>query len=155
MCRQDGDLNPARGVAYDVVAQAQANARRVPLFNDGQNSHYLERESSRTSESRRNHQINRMRFRDKRQPVTVQREVRVTNELGMHARPAAEFVSKASSFRSEIWLIKNEARFSASSVIDVLRANLECGAAIRLEAYGVDAAEAVVALEILLSKLHD
>jgi phosphotransferase system HPr (HPr) family protein len=96
-----------------------------------------------------------MRFRDKRQPVTVQREVRVTNELGMHARPAAEFVRKASSFRSEIWLIKNEARFSASSVIDVLRANLECGAAIRLEAYGVDAAEAVVALEILLSKLHD
>lgn len=96
-----------------------------------------------------------MRFRDKRQPVTVQREVRVTNELGMHARPAAEFVRKASSFRSEIWLIKNEARFSASSVIDVLRANLECGAAIRLEAHGVDAEEALVALELLLSKLHD
>jgi phosphocarrier protein HPr len=96
-----------------------------------------------------------MRFRDKRQPVTVQRVVRVTNELGMHARPAAEFVRKASSFRSEIWLIRNEARFSASSVIDVLRANLECGAMISLEAHGVDAEEAIVALETLLSKLHD
>ena len=45
-------------------------------------------------------------------------------------------------------------RYSASSLIDVLRANLECGAAVTLEAHGVDADEAVERLEKLLGELH-
>jgi phosphotransferase system HPr (HPr) family protein len=93
--------------------------------------------------------------RTKREPVTVSREVTVTNELGMHARPAAEFARKANSFRSEMWMVCNGERFSATSVIDILRANLERGAKLTLEAHGVDAEEAVSALEKVLSSLHD
>ena len=77
------------------------------------------------------------------------------NELGMHARPAAEFARKANSFRSELWLVRDGARFSATSVIDILRANLERGAKLTLEAHGTDAEEAVAALEKVLSELHD
>ena len=94
-------------------------------------------------------------FREKRDRVSAEREVRVSNELGMHARPAAEFVRKASAFRSEIWVVKDEHRFSATSVIDVMRANLECGATIKLQAHGVDAEEAVTALVQLLGQLRD
>ena len=93
--------------------------------------------------------------RVKREPVTVAREVMVQNELGMHARPAAEFARKANSFRSELWLVRDGARFSATSVIDILRANLERGAKLTLEAHGTDAEEAVAALEKVLSELHD
>ena len=93
--------------------------------------------------------------RVKREPVTVTREVMVQNELGMHARPAAEFARKANSFRSELWLVRDGARFSATSVIDILRANLERGAKLTLEAHGTDAEEAVAALEKVLSELHD
>ncbi len=93
--------------------------------------------------------------RAKREPVTVSREVMVQNELGMHARPAAEFARKANSFRSELWLVRDGVRFSATSVIEILRANLERGAKLTLEAHGTDAEEAVAALEKVLSELHD
>lgn len=93
-----------------------------------------------------------MRLWDKRASVSVKREVRITNELGLHARPAAEFVKRAHNFRSEIWVVKDGTRYSASSLIDILRANLDCGAAATLEAHGVDAQEALDRLEKLLAE---
>jgi phosphotransferase system HPr-like phosphotransfer protein len=49
--------------------------------------------------------------------------------------------------------VTDDGRYSASSLIDVLRANLDCGAAARLEAHGVDAEEAVERLQKLLNEL--
>jgi phosphocarrier protein HPr len=95
-----------------------------------------------------------MRFREKGVPVSMQREVRITNTLGLHARPAAEFVKRANSFRSEIWIVKDGKRYSAASLIDILRANLDCGATVTLEANGVDAEEALDRLEKLLAEFH-
>jgi phosphocarrier protein len=95
-----------------------------------------------------------MTFGQKRAPVSARREVRVTNKLGLHARPGAHFVKHVRTFRSEIWLVTAAGRYSASSLIDVLRANLECGAMATLEAHGVDAEEAVRQLEKLLGDLH-
>ncbi len=89
------------------------------------------------------------------EPTSAQREITIVNELGLHARPAAEFVRKAHGFRSEIWLIKEGQRFSATSLIEVMRANLERGAAVTLEAHGVDAEVAVDALEDLVRNLRD
>jgi phosphotransferase system HPr (HPr) family protein len=94
-----------------------------------------------------------MIFRQKRAPVSARREVRVSNKLGLHARPAAHFVKQVRTFRSEIYLVTGEGRYSASSLIEILRANLECGASATLEAHGVDAEEAVERLEKLLGEL--
>jgi phosphotransferase system HPr (HPr) family protein len=96
-----------------------------------------------------------MRFGDKRASVSAQREVRITNELGLHARPAAEFVKRANSFRSEIWVVKGGKRYSAASLIDILRANLDCGATATLQAHGVDAEEALERLEKLLAEFQE
>src|SRR5689334_19402673 len=93
--------------------------------------------------------------RAKREPVTITREIEVQNEMGLHARPAAEFARKANSFRSEMWLIREGNRFAATSVIDIMRANLARGAKLTLEAHGVDAEEAVAALEKVLSEYKD
>jgi phosphocarrier protein HPr len=94
-----------------------------------------------------------MIFRQKRAPVFARREVRIINKLGLHARPAAHFVKHVRTFRSEISLVTADGRYSASSLIEVLRANLDCGATATLEAHGVDAEEAVVRLEKLLGEL--
>jgi phosphotransferase system HPr (HPr) family protein len=94
-----------------------------------------------------------MIFGRKRAPVSARREVRVSNKLGLHARPAAHFVKHVRTFRSEIWLVTAGGRYSASSLIEVLRANLDCGANATLEAHGVDAEEAVDRLEKLLGEL--
>jgi phosphocarrier protein HPr len=96
-----------------------------------------------------------MTLHQKRVPVAAQREVRITNKLGLHARPAAQFVKRVRSFRSEIWIAKEGKRYSASSLIDVLRANLDCGATATLEAHGVDAEEALQDLEKLLAEFHE
>ena len=68
------------------------------------------------------------------------------NKHGFHARPAAEFVRRANSFRSEISLSRKGEKFSATSLMDILRANMECGAEATLEAFGPDAEEAIEAL---------
>ncbi len=94
-----------------------------------------------------------MIFGHKRAPVSARREVRVSNRLGLHARPAAHFVKHVRTFRSEIWLVTAHGRYSASSLIEVLRANLDCGANATLEAHGVDAEEAVERLQNLLGEL--
>jgi len=96
-----------------------------------------------------------MTFREKRPPVSTRREVRITNKLGLHARPAAQFVKRARSFRSEIWVVKDGKRYSAASLIDILRANLDCGATATLEAHGVDEEEALERLEKLLAEFHE
>ena len=96
-----------------------------------------------------------MRFGHKRPPTSAQRDVRITNKLGLHARPAAQFVKCVQSFRSEIWVVKKGKRFSASSLIDVLRANLDCGATATLEAHGVDADDALEHLEKFLAEFHN
>jgi phosphotransferase system HPr (HPr) family protein len=95
-----------------------------------------------------------VRLRHQKARTSAQREVRITNKLGLHARPAAQFVKRVRSFRSEIWLVKEGKRFCASSLIDVLRANLDCGATATLEAHGVDAHEALDDLEKLLAEFH-
>lgn len=87
--------------------------------------------------------------------IVISREITVRNELGLHARPAAEFVRTAKSFRAEVTLIKDDQRFSAASLIDVLRANLDCGASAILEARGLDAEAAITRLEQLLEEFRE
>jgi len=87
--------------------------------------------------------------------IVVTREVTILNELGLHARPAAEFARRANAFRSEIWIVKDGQRFSAASLIDILRANLDKGATAVLEAKGRDAEAAVERLARLLREFKD
>ena len=75
--------------------------------------------------------------------TTASREVTIVNSLGLHARPAAEFAKQSRAFRSDIFLVKDGQRYSAESLIDILRANLNQGETFTLEATGRDAEEAV------------
>ena len=83
------------------------------------------------------------------------RQITIVNEMGLHARPAAEFVRRANAFRSEIWLVTAQGKFSALSLIEVMRTNLNRGAVATLEAIGPDAEEAVEQLGNLVRQLRD
>jgi phosphotransferase system HPr (HPr) family protein len=84
----------------------------------------------------------------------VRQEITIVNEEGLHARPAAQFVLAARAFRSQIWLVKGEERFSAASILDVLTANLNCGETAVIEAKGPDAEEAVKRLVQLTAEFR-
>jgi phosphocarrier protein HPr len=92
---------------------------------------------------------------EKSESVLIRQEVKILNELGLHARPAAEFVRAANAFRSEIWLIKGQERFSAISIIEVLRADLVCGDTATIEANGPDSDKAVTRLAKLVGEFRE
>ncbi|MCY3598898.1 MAG: HPr family phosphocarrier protein [Gemmatimonadetes bacterium] len=86
--------------------------------------------------------------------MTKQHEsaVRIRNRLGLHARPAAEFVKLASRFRAEVRVEKDELEVNGKSIMGVMMLAAEAGASIRIRAMGSDAANAVDSLtELVLS----
>lgn len=94
-------------------------------------------------------------WRTKREPVRVTRDIVISNKHGFHARPAAAFVRRANSFRSQISILRDGERYDAMSLMDILRGQFECGATAQLEAFGVDAEAAVEALCKTLLELRD
>lgn len=86
--------------------------------------------------------------------MTVRHEaaVRIQNRLGLHARPAAEFVKLASRFRADVWVEKDELEVNGKSIMGVMMLAAEAGASIRIRAAGSDAENAVDSLtELVLS----
>jgi phosphocarrier protein len=81
---------------------------------------------------------------------TVEREFSVRSELGLHARPAGQFVSVASRFSSEISVARDDEWVDGRSVLSLLSLAAASGIRLRIRATGLDAAEAVEALGRLL-----
>ena len=74
------------------------------------------------------------------------KEVQVTNQVGLYARPATFFIQKANEFKSSIWVEKEERRVNAKSLLGVLSLGIVKGTTITLIADGSDEKEAVAAL---------
>ena len=83
--------------------------------------------------------------------MNVERRVTILNDLGLHARPAAELVKLAGLFESEIRVTKDGDSVNGKSIMGVMTLAAECGAELILRAEGVDAEEAVTALEKLVA----
>ena len=81
---------------------------------------------------------------------TVEREFSINRELGLHARPAGQFVSLAARFESEISVGRGDEWVDGRSVLSLLSLAAGNGSALRIRAAGPDAAEAVEALGKLL-----
>jgi phosphocarrier protein len=81
----------------------------------------------------------------------LERDATIVNPLGLHARPAAQFVRLASSFASDILVSKDGLDVNGKSIMGVMMLAAECGSAIRIRASGDDAERAVDALCTLVS----
>ncbi|MGZ0051614.1 HPr family phosphocarrier protein [Brevibacillus gelatini] len=83
----------------------------------------------------------------------VEKKVVVQLPHGLHARPAANFVKVATSFASEIKLVKKDKTVNGKSIMGIMASAIAKGEEITLIADGVDENEAVAALEkVLLSQ---
>ena len=74
----------------------------------------------------------------------------VTNEVGLHARPASAFVQTASKFSSDISVVYGERVGNAKSILTILTMGVNQNAEIKITAEGADAEEALAALEALV-----
>ena len=90
-----------------------------------------------------------------RETKRIRQEIQIANEAGLHARPAAEFVRAANIFRSDVWLIKGDQRFSATSIVEVLTADLCSGDKAIIQAEGPDAEQAVARLVEVVRGFED
>ena len=85
-------------------------------------------------------------------PGSHERELVVTNKLGIHARPAAMFVKTANRFDCEIFVEKDGEKVNGKSIMGVMMLAAECGSTVRVKADGVDEADAVAAICTLIAE---
>ena len=76
----------------------------------------------------------------------ITRSVTIQNSVGLHARPATFFIQKANSYKSSIWVEKEDCRVNAKSLLGVLSLGITKGVTITLIADGADEASAVAGL---------
>jgi phosphocarrier protein HPr len=79
-----------------------------------------------------------------------EREVRIINKLGIHARPAAEIVKTAGKFKSSVTIIRDDLEVNAKSIMGVMMLAAEFGAKIVIRAVGDDAEQALDALQAVI-----
>jgi phosphocarrier protein HPr len=75
-----------------------------------------------------------------------EREAKIVNKLGIHARPAAEIVKTAGKFKSSITIVRDDLEVNAKSIMGVMMLAAEFGSTIVLRAIGDDADAALDAL---------
>ena len=80
----------------------------------------------------------------------ISREVTIKNNVGLHARPATFFIQKADSYKSSIWVEKDDRRVNAKSLLGVLSLGIVKGMTITMIADGVDENEALAGLAELI-----
>ncbi len=80
-------------------------------------------------------------------------EIRVAmiqNELGLHARAAAQFVQTANKFRAEITVSKDGEEVNGKSILNLMMLAAPIGSEILLKADGEDALEMLESLVRLI-----
>jgi len=83
----------------------------------------------------------------------MQKTFIIKNPTGLHARPAAELVKKASLFPCTVSLIKNEKKVNAKSIISVLSLGVSQNEQVIVAAEGEQAAEALQAVTSFFESL--
>jgi phosphocarrier protein len=81
--------------------------------------------------------------------------VEICNERGLHARASAKFVKLASSFDSDIRVIRDGQTVDARSIMGLLMLGAGPGSTIEIEAEGPDAGAAVQSLTELVAGRFD
>lgn len=79
----------------------------------------------------------------------IKKEVLIENQLGLHARAAAQIVKAACAFSSKITLVKDGLEVDGKSVMGIMMLAAAKGCTLMLHADGSDESDAVARLECL------
>jgi phosphocarrier protein len=81
----------------------------------------------------------------------ISREFRISNKLGLHARPSAQLTQVAGKFASEIYIAKNGRRVNAKSIMGVMMLAAGPGSTVTVDAEGPDEGQAIDAIATLIT----
>lgn len=85
----------------------------------------------------------------------MRRELRITNEKGLHARAAARFVKIAERFDATVEVMKDGTIVSGDSILGLMMLAAASGSTICVGAIGPDAAAVLDALAALVENRFD
>jgi len=85
----------------------------------------------------------------------IQRTVTIRNKLGLHARAATKLAKLSHQFDAKVYIVQNEQKVDASSVMCLLLLASGQGRDIDIVAEGHDAAAAVDAIANLIESRFD
>lgn len=83
--------------------------------------------------------------------AVIEREAKIVNPQGMHARPAAEFVRVANQYKARVQVRKDDVAVNGKSILGVMMLVAECGASLVITTDGEDADRAMEALLALVA----
>ncbi|WP_374585977.1 HPr family phosphocarrier protein [Ideonella dechloratans] len=74
----------------------------------------------------------------------------ISNKLGLHARASAKLTKLATTFKSEVFMSRNERRVNAKSIMGVMMLAAGLGSQVELEVDGPDEQAAFEAIKALI-----
>lgn len=80
----------------------------------------------------------------------VERDLKITNRLGLHARAAAKLVHLAGGFQSDVILRKDGDEVDAKSILGLLQLGAAQGTDITIRCVGQDESEALTSITELI-----
>jgi phosphocarrier protein len=81
----------------------------------------------------------------------MDRQVTIQNKLGLHARPAMQFVDVANQFQSGVKVCKGDQTVDGKSIMQMMMLAATAGTVLKIVAEGGDALKALDALEQLIN----
>lgn len=85
----------------------------------------------------------------------IERVLKVQNQMGIHARPAAMIVRVTNRFKSEVFFEKDDEQVNGKSIMGLMMLAAGKDSEIKTLASGPDAAECLDALEDLFASKFD
>ena len=82
----------------------------------------------------------------------VEKQFTITDEAGMHARPASALVGAVSKFKSDITIEHNGKKVNLKSILGVMSLGVPSGSQVQIAADGADEAEAMETIERVLQE---
>jgi phosphocarrier protein len=83
--------------------------------------------------------------------MKIDREIQVINKLGLHARASAQLVKLATTYRSDVRLVRGNQSVDGKNIMGVMMLAAACGTQITVSAIGDDADEVVDKISTLFS----
>ena len=82
--------------------------------------------------------------------MAAERTCTLTNKYGLHMRPAEKLVSLASTFRSDVKVIRDSDEVNGKSIISVISLGVGPGTSLTVRCEGPDEKEALEAIAALI-----
>ncbi len=83
--------------------------------------------------------------------MSLEKALTIRNKMGMHARPAAQFVKRAGKYQCDVWVEKDDESVNGKSIMGLMMLAAGKGETIKVITDGADAEAAMTDLEELVS----